>query len=376
MARKVLLTTGVEAFGHLTRHVASHKNWGEEAYPYPQPCVYLQTHYVEMHTTGWESVDFDTLAAVSGASALFGYKPGEFMPKYANLYIGMDQRIADATGFGYEWLKFEGIEQAWDIIRASVDSGRPVKGWHFENCAFLGYQDARRTRDRKVYAVGDGPGEFSTWWSWGEFVEWAEMVGKWGQWRLGRHTRRVRKRGAKPTALRVMKDLVDWSVRPPKVCRDRFPEATFGLSGIEAYATDCANVRKYPGWAMCHDINALWTVRNSTAVYLRRTAAAKSLPKSSADWLMIAAAQYKAAFASWHQTYGLLGHGATREQRRDPARRKAGAALIRDALEHEREGIRSLRKALVAMENSRNQGQPLSPVPPGDDDEGADRAGS
>ena len=52
-------------------------------YPYPQPCVYLQMHYVEMHTTGWQTVDFDTLVAVSGASALFAYQPGEFRPKYA-----------------------------------------------------------------------------------------------------------------------------------------------------------------------------------------------------------------------------------------------------------------------------------------------------
>ena len=347
MAKKALLTKAVKSFDHLTTHIASHKRWGEEAYPYPQPCVYLQMHYVEMHTTGWDAVDFDTLAAVSGASALFGYQPGEFMPKYANLFIGMDRRIADATGFGYEWVKFEDPEQGWNTIRESVDSGRPVKGWHFENCAFLGYQDAAQARSRKIYAVGDGPGEFSRWWSWGEFVKWADMVGKWGQRRLGRHTKRVRKRAAKATALRVMGDLVDWSTRPPKVCRDRFPKATFGLSGMEAYAADCANVRKYPGWAMCHDINPLWTVRNSTAVYLRGSAA-KLFPSAVADRVMAAAAQYKACFSSWHQTYGLLGHGASKQERRSKLRREAGAGLIRDALAHEKEAIRQMKKALAA----------------------------
>ncbi len=349
MAGKVLLTEAVKAFDHLTTHIGSHKNWGAETYPYPQPCVYLQMHYVEMHTTGWEAVDFDTLAAISGASALFAYQPGEFMPKYANLHIGMDRRIADATGFGYEWLKFENIEQAWEIIKESVDRGRPVKGWHCENCAFLGYQDAAQVRNRKVYAVGDGPGEFSRWWSWGEFAEWVDMIAKWDQCQLGRHAKRVRKRGAKAIALRVVKNIVAWCKNPPKACRKGFPESTFGLSGIEAYATDCAEVKKHPDWVMCHDINPQWTVRNSTAVYLRRTAEAKVFPRGATDYLMIAAAHYKAAFTSWHQTYGLLGHGATEEQRRDRSRRKAGAALIRDALGHEKEGIHSLKKVLSSV---------------------------
>ena len=348
MARQALLKDAVGAFEYMTTHVASHKNWGEDVYPYPQPCVYLQMHHVDMQTTGWEAVDFDTLVAVSGASALFAYQPGEFMPKYANLFIGMDRRIAEATGFGYEWLPFENVEQAWQIIRDSVDSGRPVKGWHFENCAFLGYRDAAEVCSRKVYAVGDGPGEFSTWWSWGEFVKWADMVGGWGQARLGRHSKRVRKNGAKTVALRVMRELVEWSRRAPKVCRDRFPDATFGLKGMEAYAADFGNVRKHESWGMCHDINPQWTTRNSTAVYLRRVAEAKMFPSAVAGPVMAAAAHYKAGFASWHQTYGLLGHGASKQERRSKVCRATGADLVRDAVGHEEQAVRLLKTALAA----------------------------
>ena len=83
---------------------------GEEVYI--QPCVYLSMHLVAMRAAGWRDADMDTITAVSGASALFAYEPGEFMPKYANLHIGMDQRIAHATGFGYEWAPFEGGEEA------------------------------------------------------------------------------------------------------------------------------------------------------------------------------------------------------------------------------------------------------------------------
>ena len=75
----------------MTGHVASHRDWGEDAYPYPQPYVYLQMHWVEMHVLGWRDVDFDTIAAVSGASALFGYEHGTWRPKYANL---LDQIMA------------------------------------------------------------------------------------------------------------------------------------------------------------------------------------------------------------------------------------------------------------------------------------------
>ena len=43
------------------------------------------------------------IAAVSGASALFGYQPGEWMPKYAHLQVNPDQRIAEATGLPVQW---------------------------------------------------------------------------------------------------------------------------------------------------------------------------------------------------------------------------------------------------------------------------------
>jgi hypothetical protein len=61
-----------------------------------------------------------------------------------------------------------------------------------------------------------------------------------------------------------------------------------------------------------------------------------------------AAKEYKAAFAAWHKAYGLLGHGATKPQRRLKKRREAAAALVREALEHEKAAIAELKKALAA----------------------------
>jgi hypothetical protein len=99
---------------------------GDEVYI--QPYVYLSAHLVQMRAQGWD-VDFDQVAAVSGASALFGYQPDDFMPKYAHLIIEPDRRIAEATGFGYEWVPFEGQEGAWQVLVESIDAGTSVKGW-------------------------------------------------------------------------------------------------------------------------------------------------------------------------------------------------------------------------------------------------------
>jgi hypothetical protein len=81
---------------------------GDEVYI--QPSVYLTFHWLQMLSAGWQDCDFDQLAVVSGASALFAHQPGEFRPKYAHLSIVIDQRIAEATGFGYEWVNFSGID--------------------------------------------------------------------------------------------------------------------------------------------------------------------------------------------------------------------------------------------------------------------------
>jgi len=116
----------VQEFKRLTHNLQGHMVVAAEVYR--QPPVYLTTHLVQMRVAGWEDMDFDTLAAVSGASALFAWQPNTYMPKYANLLIGMDKRIAEATGFGYEWTPFTDAEDAWAILKESIDSNRPPTG--------------------------------------------------------------------------------------------------------------------------------------------------------------------------------------------------------------------------------------------------------
>lgn len=350
----VLLKEVVNEFEDLIGRFGKHAVAAGELV-YVQPSVYLSSHLVCMRAAGWTDIDFDELAAVSGTSALFAYHPSDFMPKYANLLIGMDKRIADATGFGYEWVEFNGVEGAWDLLKESIDSSRPVKGWHWENVLFAGYRDATNTADRKVFAMADGPETFAKWWTWHEFDDWVELVEGCGCPQLGRHTKRARVKPAKEIALRVLRDLVEWSTDPPSMVREKYPSAAFGLAGIKAYAEDVADIDAKPkesfketAWLGCHAINPQWMARNSTAVYLARLAGTKALPDEVNQHLLAASREYKAAYTAWQKFYQQLGHAAPDNAWNTKRHRRAGAIAVHEALQHERAAIEELKEVLAA----------------------------
>jgi hypothetical protein len=313
---------------------------------YIQPYVYLSTHLVEMRAAGWD-VDFEQLAALSGASALFAYEPGEFMPKYAHLHVEPHRRIAEATGFGYEWVPFVAPKGAWTRVVESVDAGRAAKGWDWENILFAGYVDADEVTARKVYAMADGPDTYARWLSWDEFVEWANRMGEWKSAYLGRHTARVETLPARQVALRVMDDLVAWSAEPPQVVRERYPKATFGLAGIQAYVEDVDRADLSEDWLMCHPINGQWGVRNASSVYLRRVADEGIFPDDVSAHLRAAAASYRAAYEKWQTAYReYLGHDVPEERRKTAAVRRTAAALIRAARADEEHALSEVAQAL------------------------------
>jgi hypothetical protein len=344
----VLLHKAVDPFQDLILRQGEHSVIsGDEVYI--QPYVYLSAHLVQMRAQGWD-VDFDQIAALSGASALFAYQPGEFMPKYAHLVVDPDERIAEATGFGYQWVSWEGIEGAWQVIVESIDAGKSVKGWDWENILFAGYQEADTPSARKVYAMADGPGTYSRWLTWDEFGEWVDRVHKWNECRLGWYSGRVQTRPPAEVAQRVMRDLVAWSVEPPRSARERWSEATFGLAGIEAYAAACEASDPNEDWTACHDINGQWTVRNSTGVYLQRVAEAGLFSEQVNAHLLTAAQEYRAAYESWQQLYvQYLGHGVPEIKRKSTEHRAAGAAAVREGLQHEKKALAWVERALAAL---------------------------
>jgi hypothetical protein len=316
---------------------------------YLQPYVYLSHHLVQMRAAGWQDADFDTIAAVSGASALFGFKPDDFRPKYAHLHIGLDQRIADATGFGYEWVDFKGVGQAWALVVESVDAGRTLKGHDWESILFAGYQAAARPDDRRIYAMADGPEYYSRWLPWPAFSDWVERVGKWGCQRLGRHTELVSTRPSREVATKVMESLVAWSEAPPDSVISAYPDASFGLAGIDAFATYLDQMGPQDDWIACHPINPQWTTRNSTSVYLTRLAEDGVFGAQVSGHLSSAATQYRAAYECWEAAYAIFGHGSTEEARRLTARRAALVAIVRAWRAHETAALGAVGDALAAL---------------------------
>jgi len=353
---QILLKGPVVAFNNLIGRLGGHGVVGGEdgREEYVQCPVFVSLHTVQMRAAGWD-VDYDTVAAVSGYSALFAYDPKTLSPKYHHLMIGMDGRIAEATGFGYEWVDFIGAEDAWRIVKESVNAGKSVKAMDWEGILFAGYQDAKDPADRKVFAMADGPSTSARWLAWKQFGEWADRVTKWKDARLGRHTRRVRKASAKATALGVIRNLVEWSVTPPDHVTKRLPRAKHGLAGIAAYADDVADAKGKPpayfketAWTGCHAINPQWTARNSTAVFLKRTAAAKVLNARANAHVLAAAEAYHAAYLAWGRFYEQLGHHAPKNAWADANRRAAGGAAAREWLRREHAALAELRAALVA----------------------------
>ena len=345
---RVLLQDVVDQFQAMIGRFGEHAVVaGDEVYI--QPYVYLSLHLVQMRAAGWADADFDEISAVSGAAALFAHQPGTWRPKYGHLFIGIDDRIANATGFGYEWVSFEGMGEAWDLVKASIDAGRSAKGWHWENVLFAGYQEARVAEERKVLALGDGPHTFAAWWTWDAFAKWVALVEGWGQMRLGRHTARVEKKSPEAIAVQVMRDLVAWSEEPPAAVRHQSPEAAFGLAGVEAYAANCADTEAHPDWLACHDVNPQWCGRNASSVYLARVAEAGLFGPETVAHLRSAAQHYRAAYGNWRELYAQLGHGAPEGSGRSRERRLAGASAVRRAWSCEKAGLDEVHEAQSSL---------------------------
>jgi hypothetical protein len=350
LTKQVVLSNVKREFARVMT-VASHINVMEPENTHPQPHPYITTHTVCMRAAGWCDTGFDTVMTVSGAGLLFAYDPKSMMPKYAHLFLEPDSRIAEATGFGWEWLAFEDEDEAWMAIRETIDSGRPAKAHFWEEMLFAGYRDTTHRENRRVFVMGDpfpGPG---VWWSWLEFVAWCHKCSEWKLAEIGRHTRRVRRVARRTVAAQIIRETVAWSKNPPLPIRRKLPEALFGLEGIRQYADDVeARPKRYFGegaWLGCHAINPQWTARSSTAVYLDDLARRAVFRKRVSEQISEAADKYRLAYLSWLEFYRLLGHIAPKSAWNSKKRRREGAAAVRRALEHEKAAIGDLKKALL-----------------------------
>ena len=313
-------------------------------------------HFIQMRAAGWDTMDLDTMVAVSGASGLFAYQEGTFFPKYYFRDIEMEKKIEEATGFAYEWVHYDSPEEAWSIIKESVDTGRPVRGPYLESVLFLGYQDATVADDRKVCVCSiEEPGIPGDWWTWKQFLKWWDKVNGWRpSWddygrRLGRFTGKVSHTDERTVALQVIERLVAWHDEPPEP-RPIFgaPEAIRGPAAIEAYGNACGDLETHPDFGMCHGENPQWTMRKASATYLRRVAKAKLFPAAISDHFAAAASEYFSAYHSWAVAFHQIGWGGPKEGGKTKEVRLAASQAILNALQHENNAVAELKKALAA----------------------------
>ncbi|MBN1782620.1 N-acetylmuramoyl-L-alanine amidase [bacterium] len=313
---------------------------------HPGPCAILQMKYACLKTDGISDIDFDQLAVVSGTSALFAHDPDDFMPKYANLYIGMDRRIADATGIQFERVEFGSIDQAWEALKASIDIGKPVIGWHWENVLFCGYKEAADNKDRRIFTIAVGPSDYEKWWTWKDFEEWFPQFG-YGH--FIRYAHRTEPLPETETAIRILTDLVDWSASPPENIRKEYPNAVFGLAGMEAWAVNCRNTKLFKNWTACHDMQPQWGPRHSTSVYLKHLAESGLFPEAVGEHLADASRAYDSAYRNWQEMYHLVGWAAPGWAGRMKRRRHQAADAVDRAHDSEKQGIGHIRTALQIM---------------------------
>lgn len=341
---EIVLRNVITEFEYVANNIASHTNVANESI-YPQPCTYLTTHYICMKAAGYKNIDYDILVAVSGSSALFAYEPNEFMPKYANLHIDISKRIEQATGFGWERFSANSPSEYFNIIRDSINKTKPVKAVAYEHILFVGYND--EPENRKVYVLSDGADYYTGWINWKMFCQWFD---EWSHIKGGRHSERVTPQPEKQIATQVLRDLSCWAINPPEVVKRQYPNAKFGLEGIECYANDCGNTKKYRDWKACHDINPQWITRNSTAIYLKNLDEKKIFSQEMNYLLRAASKLYNHAFNSWKEFYQILGHTAPKKAGKDENKRISAANSVRAALEFEKQALAHINQALRILD--------------------------
>jgi hypothetical protein len=273
-----------------------------------QPPISLLLHLVQMHAAGWKP-DIHDVAALSGISALAIY-PGDALSSDAHALIEPERRLAEATGFGYEWLPFADVEDAWLIVRRCINAGRAARVRNEATLLLAGYEEGQDPAARRIHVLGDGDAA-ETWWGWEEFGLWVERMVSDGASSLGRYTTHIIAQSPAMVARRVINDLVVWSAAPPDAIYQRYPDAACGLKAIADYAAGArvsdplldAGQRPAPQEGdTSHGIQRQWSLRRSTAVYLDRVADWALWSQEVNQRLREAAAAYHACHEAWRQS--------------------------------------------------------------------------
>jgi DNA-binding transcriptional MerR regulator len=344
---RVVLIDAVEAFQRVEREI---KYW--------QPRSFVQVRVVCMQAAGWKDADYDTIMTISGFGPSFAYHAKKFWPQYL-APSGCDERIARATGFGWEWQRYETVEDYWQALKETIDAGNPIHAPYYEEVVLVGYQDADGQDERKArplvpHGVGAEP---DAWWTWKEFEEWFD---KWSHKVLGRHTKRTETIPPRESAIEALETIVQMATDDPRAQNPDLDGVKWGLEGLQAYADDVGDMSRsgkpnayfYDGWLGCHAIYPQISGRASAAVYLERLGRSSIFPGAINEHILAAADAYGAARAAWGDYEKHLGNEEMAEASDSwliEEHRLAGAAAIRQAIEYERAAINEVQQGLAAI---------------------------
>jgi len=296
-------------------------------------------------------VDYATLACLTGYPFTFYYCHDNYHVAYS-IPDGWEERVARATGFAWEWVPHYSLLELFDHIRDTIASGRLATAEYPEGVTFAGVEDAPQPEGRRLFSFDpdfEWPGK---WWDWSKiqqwYVHWGDPETHRFRTDIGRIAKRVEAAPPREMAIEMLRSIPVWS---EDTHPESLPEARFGLAGIEAYASDIADLsedEEYMAgpWRGCHAINPQWRARACPSVYLQRIAGALDGPARRR--VLAAARQYEQAYALWVDWSARLGGPAGRDAWSSANQRQAGAAAIRRACAHERAAVDEIREALQA----------------------------
>ena len=321
---------------------------------YHQTRQWVSARSICLQVAGAANADYETLMAVSSFGLGFYYHPKVFGPTYIPPmdWPNTHEHVARATGWRMREIpKAETPEQAWGIVKESIDAGRPVIGYFFMGeHVFVGYEAAPKPEDRKMMIVH--PFAYQPkWMTWKEFADWSRGNG------FAVVDKRTEPMPQRELAIETMQWLVTCAEGDHRTELGWVPpDAKAGLEGLLAFSADVGDVTKTPddldaGWLGCHCICPQASGRMSAAMYLEK--AIKHLDGDAAWHLRQAANAYRWSQDDWlrfrKEFAGGEGLEGLKKQWTDPKRRANGRRWLRRAWGLERRAIASVRNALVAL---------------------------
>ena len=161
-------------------------------------------------------------------------------------------------------------------------------------------------------------------------------------------------------AITALETMVKMAYNDPRAENPDFVGVRWGLDGLEAYATDVGDISRsglpdeyfYQGWMGCHAIYPQISGRACVAVFLKRLGESETFQKEISMQILTAVGEYRAARAAWGEYERHLGNEETAEASNSwliDEHRRADAAAIHRAIEHETAAVAEIKKGLTAI---------------------------